>query len=291
MHHGAMAERECGARRSLASSADAHASSTTAGGSGIHCAAHPNLPSPSLPSPCAVLYFYLSWTDPAAYPTARAATDRWLAGNASCAHECSDWVHQEACCDGLYQPTFFFRNALAFPQARPGSGGGVACPAGCMAALHARLEVGAGGAHVLGQGSSRFPPSRCRTAPRDTRCTPCQVGSASSCACRGWRWRLLPASCPASTHGSHCCAHVPGMLPAPAPPAEPNSSVLWTQTVQATFYQVGAGTFTPAKHACTRRMPGGSKQRSALSAPRPTPCRAAHPTAVLPANGPVPLSL
>ena len=92
---------------------------------------------PPLLATWAVLYFYLTWTDPAAYSTVRAATDTWLAGNASCAYGCSDWVRQEACCDGIYQPTFFFRNALSFPQARPGSsggGGGVRCPACPLAA-------------------------------------------------------------------------------------------------------------------------------------------------------------
>lgn len=65
---------------------------------------------------CAVLYFYVSWTDPAAYRAVKDASDGWLAGNRSCAHECSDWVRAGACCDGIYQPTFFFRNAHSFPQ-------------------------------------------------------------------------------------------------------------------------------------------------------------------------------
>lgn len=63
-----------------------------------------------------MLYFYINWTDPAAYQTVRDATDAWLAGNRSCTHECSDWVRASACCDGIFQPTFFFRNSLSFPQ-------------------------------------------------------------------------------------------------------------------------------------------------------------------------------
>ena len=65
-----------------------------------------------------MLYFYLTWRDPAAYGTVRAATDAWLAGDASCEHMCSDWTRELSCCDGIYQPTFFFR------WKRKGGGGG-----------------------------------------------------------------------------------------------------------------------------------------------------------------------
>ncbi|PRW60768.1 ligand-gated ion channel isoform B [Chlorella sorokiniana] len=65
-----------------------------------------------------VLYFYITWTDPAAYQTVRAATGGWLAGNRSCAHECSDWVRESACCDGIFQPTLFGRNVHSYPQDR-----------------------------------------------------------------------------------------------------------------------------------------------------------------------------
>ncbi|KAL4451548.1 hypothetical protein ABPG75_007210 [Micractinium tetrahymenae] len=66
----------------------------------------------------AVLYFYLTWRDPAAYDTVQRSTQAMLSSNYSCAKPCTDWAGNLSCCDGIYIPTFFFRNAHSFPQDR-----------------------------------------------------------------------------------------------------------------------------------------------------------------------------
>lgn len=55
------------------------------------------------------MYFYLDWSDPGAYATVVNNTVRWKAGEIDCKRECSDYVGDQSCCDGIFMPALTFR--------------------------------------------------------------------------------------------------------------------------------------------------------------------------------------
>lgn len=55
-------------------------------------------------------YFYFSWTDPTAFATVQQRTAAMLAGG-GCELQCSDQMRNQSCCDGIYVPSFTFRQA------------------------------------------------------------------------------------------------------------------------------------------------------------------------------------
>ncbi|KAI7836836.1 hypothetical protein COHA_009337 [Chlorella ohadii] len=67
----------------------------------------------------AVLYFYNSWRDTKAFEMVTNNTIKMLTDpNFKCGSPCSNVIDNNLCCDGIYLPSFFFKNAYGFPQDR-----------------------------------------------------------------------------------------------------------------------------------------------------------------------------
>ncbi|GAB4820950.1 hypothetical protein N2152v2_007996 [Parachlorella kessleri] len=66
----------------------------------------------------ATFVFYMSWNDSQAHYTIANTTAHVAAGQHECGRPCTDWADDMACCDGIFIPSFFFRNAYHFSQDR-----------------------------------------------------------------------------------------------------------------------------------------------------------------------------
>ncbi|GAB4822985.1 hypothetical protein N2152v2_010031 [Parachlorella kessleri] len=62
-------------------------------------------------------FFYITWIDYSAAAKMLASTTKMLNGSA-CTTPCSNYVRGVTCCDDMYLPAFYFRNAFGFPQDR-----------------------------------------------------------------------------------------------------------------------------------------------------------------------------
>ena len=70
----------------------------------------PPTPTPHPPQHEMIVFFYITWQDPTAYATVVEATRQWKAGEKrTCERQCSDYVGDQACCDGIFMPAFTFR--------------------------------------------------------------------------------------------------------------------------------------------------------------------------------------
>lgn len=66
------------------------------------------------------IYFVtLTWNDSEAWYTIQNNTALMRSGQRACAYECTDWGRGVACCDDIFLPSVWFRNAFAFSQDRP----------------------------------------------------------------------------------------------------------------------------------------------------------------------------
>ncbi|KAL4422476.1 hypothetical protein ABPG75_008673 [Micractinium tetrahymenae] len=65
------------------------------------------------------LYFYISWTSADAYRLVMENTKKMFSNSSfTCQFMCSNIVDKMLCCDDIYLPSFFFKNAYGFPQDR-----------------------------------------------------------------------------------------------------------------------------------------------------------------------------
>ena len=65
-----------------------------------------------------LLYFYLSWTDPRAYPAVVESTTAVVNGTKECGLPCSSVGNDITCCDGVWLPSLDLVNVYALPEDR-----------------------------------------------------------------------------------------------------------------------------------------------------------------------------